>query len=437
MNRKRFTKEFMSKLRKDLRARKSSPFIAKYKPELRQNKVYVEGKLIIPQHQVEALLEDAANGPAVPLGIRSMQHVLKGKYWGITRSMITNYLQSNPILASIRTRPNTRSVDRSQLKGEGSTDFILKKYPNTLGVDLIELTRDSMPDGYIPAKYRARREKQARNYVFVCVHKRSGYLWAVPIVDKEAITVKKAFIPIKREAQKRFGVCKHLESDGGLEFRGEFADYLRQQNIGKRVLRLVPYVERANSTLQRYFVFLAHTKPYEKALKLAVSKFRNIKSRVTGKVIKDVKGLPANFRNVPGEDGKKERQHRKWKGGRHKKSKFAVGDKVRYLKKMADRDKSGFYRSYVGSQNKSKWSAIKTIVAKHAGKYQLDDNSWRKPEDLIKSIEKKKKKVIVRGFPKYKVRQPKPPVARQYALGRPAKKAMRRKNKRKKQGPKV
>ncbi len=436
MNRKRFTKEFMSKLRKDLRARKSSPFIAKYKPELRQNKVYVEGKLIFAQHEVQKFLDKIAKDSAVPLGIRSMQHVLKGKYWGITRSMITNYLQSNPILASIRTRPNTRSVDRSQLKGEGSTDFVLKKYPNTLGVDLIELTRDSMPDGYIPAKYRARREKQARNYVFVCVHKRSGYLWAVPIVDKEAITVKKAFIPIKREAQKRFGVCKHLESDGGLEFRGEFSDYLRQQNIKKRVLRLVPYVERANSTLQRYFVFLAHTKPYEKALKLAVSKFRNIKSRVTGKVIKDVKGLPANFRNVV-IDGKKERQHRKWKGGRHKKSKFAVGDKVRYLKKMADRDKSGFYRSYVGSQNKSKWSAIKTIVAKHAGKYKLDDNSWRKPEDLIKSIEKKKKKVIVRGFPKYKVRQPKPPVARQYAMGRPAKKVMRRKNKRKKQGPKV
>ena len=359
MNRKRFTKEFMSKLRKDLRTGKSTPFIEKYNPELRKSSVYVDNKLIIPQNQVEGYLEDAAKNYAVPLGIRSMQHMILGRVWGVTRSMITNYLQSNPILASIRTRPNTRKVDRSQLKGEGSTDFVLKKYPNTLGVDLIELTRDSMPDNYIPDKYRARR-KQARNYVFVCVHKRSGYLWAVPIVDKEAITVKKAFIPIKREAQKRFGVCRHLESDGGLEFRGEFADYLRQQNIGKRVLRLVPYVERANSTLQRYFVFLAHTKTYEKALKLAVSKFRNIKSRVTGKVIKDVKNLPADFRNVRGNDGKREREHRKWKGGRHKKTKFAVGDKVRYLKKMADRDKSGFYRSYVGSQSKSKWSVIKT-----------------------------------------------------------------------------
>jgi hypothetical protein len=451
VNKYKFTDKFMRQLRKDIRGNKQTAFITKFQPTVKKNgTVKIGDNSIVPRSQVKGVIKTVVEQYDVPLGIRSMQAQLLPKWFGITRSMIRDYLQADGILQEIRRRPNTRTVDRSQLKGEGSTDFILKKYPNTTGIDLIELTTDSLPPNYVPAKFRSRQT--TKNYIAVVVHKRTGYLFAVPIVDKEAGTVKKAFIPIKRRITKLFGGLDHLESDAGLEFAGDFSDYLRQQGIHKKVLRLVSYVERANSTLQRYLIFVAALKKggkpmytYEQALKKAVAKYRNIKSRVTGKtgmqIVKSQEAKDVN-RLRPGiQPG--ERKHRKWQGGRHKKTQFKVGQTVRYLRKMADRDKSGFYRSYVGAHKKKKWSANMTITKKHGNRYKLSNGDWREYTDLI-SVKAKKVPVKPvkkrRGAPAPRYRappKPKPAVRKHVRKGRAADKALRRKNKRKNPGVRV
>ncbi len=447
VNKYKFTDKFMAKLRKDIRAGKKTAFITKFQPKIKNNgDVKIHGKSIVPRSRVNGVIKTMVEQYALPLGIRSMQAQLLPKWFGITRSMIRDYLQSDGILQEIRRRPNTRTVDRSQLKNEGSTDFILKKYPNTTGIDLIELTTDSLPVNYVPAKFRSR--ETTKNYIAVIVHKRTGYLFAVPIVDKEALTVKKAFIPVKRQLTKLFGGVDHVESDAGKEFAGEFSEYLRQQSIHKKVLRLVSYVERANSTFQRYLIFLAALKKggkpmhtYEKAITLAVSKYRNIKSRVTRKTGFEIAQKQENEsvdRLRPAVQ-KGERKHKKWQGGRHKKKQFRVGQTVRYLRKMADRDKSGFYRSYVGAHKKKKRSANLTITKKHGNRYQLSNGDWREYTDLITVVVPKVKKPVKKRpgapAPRYKVQKKKKPAVRQHVRkGRATDKALARKNKRKKKG---
>lgn len=430
LNKYRIDKAFLTKLRKDMRSKKKTKFIEKYNPKIVGDNVKVAGKSLIALERVPKMLQEMIDKTGVPLGIRSLQHIIQERMFGITRSMITNFLQDNPILQEIRTRPGTRTIDRSQLKNEGSTDFILKKYPNTLGIDLIELTRDSIPDNLVPKKYKT---KGGKTYILICVHKRTGFLWGTPIVDKEAKTVVKAFKPMRSSCAKKFGVNKHVETDAGLEFRGEMTDYLRRSRVHRKILRLVPYVERANSTFQRYLIFLAATGPkktglktYEAHIQRAVQKFRNIKSRVIGKTTASIKNESLPKAYVRGE-----RKHKKWQGGRHKKPKFKIGDNVKYLKKFADRDKSGFYRSYVGALKKKKWSAVTKVIKTHGDKYQLTDGSWRQYTDLLKQRVKPK---VQKGFPKYKVRgKPK----QGYQGGRQAQAALKRKNKRKKVAPNV
>ena len=112
VNRTRFNLAFMQKLRKDLREKNYNSFIEKYKPVLRKSNVFIDGKQVIPEKSVERILDKITRHSTAPLGIRTLQDYIQERYIGITRSVITNYLQSDSTLGEIRQRPAGGGVGR-------------------------------------------------------------------------------------------------------------------------------------------------------------------------------------------------------------------------------------------------------------------------------------------------------------------------------------
>ena len=366
MNRTRFTAEFMKKHKKLIRDNKPNRFITKYGVTLKNGNLYSDDKRIVPESQVQTVLERTTKGNG-PLGIRSLQAYIQYRVWGVTRSDIKDFLQSNETLQAIAVRPPTRNVNRADKPKEGTTSFVLHKYPNTIGVDLIKIST---------VMFRDKAYYGKSTHIFVAVHKRSLFIWAYHIPAPNSKQAAKSMKIVLEECKQKFGACGHVEKDAGAEFKGVFSAMMKRRNIRQTVLDLVSYVEKANSTLQRYIAFLADSEPFTRAVAKAVKKMRNIKSRVTGMTSLSFVNSQVNVNRI----------HRKYKGGHKKIRTFQVGDSVRYLLKDAQREKAILYKSYEGAGTKKKWSQNYAISHKKGKKYKVN-GKWRKNIDLMLAMD--------------------------------------------------
>ena len=411
MNRYKFTDEFMTKLKLDYQNKvKYNPFIRKYKPVFKKSGVvYVNDLPIIPQSEVADKLEEITENSESGLGIRSIQAYTRERFHGITRSMITDFLKSNPKYQRMEKRPD-RSTDKKP-KPEGKTAYHLKKHPNTLGIDLIITGEETYGNRY----------KGENDYLCVVVHQYSGYTFCKSMGDsKSSQNTTRVFKQILKEYNKLFPPCTNLIRDGGTEFGGKsdpksksaFQVFLRDQDIKDNEVKKVSFVESKNSQIQRYHVFLMDKYPFRPALALAVKKCNNTPNRTLGgKTPAELTGLTtAKMKQV-------KKIFRKYKGGNkapkvfRPRTKKEPGHKVLILKKSFLKGTDAKYKSYQGNH----WSReIHEVLSRREDKYKVTGVQYMLNHDemklYVKPVYKAKKKAIKKPQPKKpKPKKPKAP----------------------------
>jgi hypothetical protein len=359
---------------------KKDPVITKYNIEDRNGKLFSDNKEIVKTEKRDEVLRDLVLNKAAPLALDQLFWFAKKQYHGLSKRFVKNWLESTEEYQMMKKRPYHLSrVTEQDKEGVVFKNSKVKKHKNLLGVDLVF----------------THKEWSSKKYILVCVHYATSYTWAstikAPLLDndkrrrKAAKHVLNAFRPMLQDCIQRFGKVTKLVSDDGGEFKAEFEAYLGHRDIIKQPIRkgqktMCTWVEKKNSSLCRSIgSLLGMGLGFTKALKLAIQKVNNTKSRVTGKApsewtLQDLnKGPPKRkFRTMP-EQAKKKAQ-----------PEFEVDDRVRHLTPYAQ-GKSVFWKSYESTSVKKRgtWSRIYKIISKdkiygtRGYKYLVNGEYWK------------------------------------------------------------
>ena len=368
LNRYHFTEQFLQQIKADLEKGTFNKFNKKYKPVADKGKIYINGKEVIPRKKVDEKLYEIFQKTESPLGIGNAHTWINENYIGISRKNIRDHLFSDPVYQKIQVRPPASKIDRSKhAKTEGKTSrATFPQYPNTLGIDLIAIGKDWLPESY----------RKTNKYIVVVVHKWSGYVFA-ELLGKHATSkvVLRHFKNILANANKLFGEVRNIDHDQGPEFKAEYADFLKLKHIRHNVLKKVHYVEKANSVLQRNITFISESHTLPKALQLAVEKMNATPNRTNrGKKPIDFTHFKTPFkmmdslRDNSGRSGIAAKKFQKYKGGSRKPAVFKAKDEVQVIMKSMSRETGGIgYKSYKGA-TWSNPSKKKHVVLKKIGK---------------------------------------------------------------------
>jgi hypothetical protein len=394
INRHKISDVMLAQITKALHGKKVSnkinKFITKFPGlKLKKDKVFLNEKRVLSTEELPQILNDELTAGECPLGIDSCYSFLHTKYCGsLTRRNVSAFIKSLESWQLNRTRPpNPDRVKATYTQHrEGVTRFLLSK---KRGGSWNHLTGDLM---YIPKQW-------SKYKYFLCVvHVRSSYCWFESISERHPKDLIAPMKTILTEAESKFGKVEFFSSDKGSEFLGEFAAFLRARGIKVQNGHKSYHAERKIGQFGRAFgqLFGIGVK-FEKALALTVRKLNNVKSRVYGKT-------PVS---VGTHD--KLKKPRILKKGRRKQNpfkQFAIGQRVRYLKKNAEIT-NVMYKSYGGTSRKTKhenWSKITPeIIDKKNNlgiwKYKLSsDEKWRKGYEL-QQIDEVRKLVVKKKSP--------------------------------------
>ena len=153
MNRCRISLPFFIDLKNGLKGkrtnRKTRLFLEKWKPELRDNRLFYQGREVIPYERIEKILKMEAEQNGMPLSRDGAFHYLKTKYVGFKKRTINDWLKRIEQLQLIHKRPhkNTRTnrVNREGIANyrmsasrEGRYNLVLicSRYPNQSGATI-------------------------------------------------------------------------------------------------------------------------------------------------------------------------------------------------------------------------------------------------------------------------------------------------------------
>lgn len=350
MNRYNWTSALIDELKTEVRAGTAYHKLAS-RSTVTKGRLFVDGKKVLTDAEIEPTLQSETETGVAPLGIRSLEHYVLGKYIGITRKHIQNFLSKDKRLQDMQFRPPTSKTVRKKSKKEGDTNFEFDKHPNCLGVDLVALGGQAYDNDF----------RDGSTHLIVVVHKFSSYIWAKSIDSPSASNCKRAFIGILRDARKKFGKVTKLQRDGGGEFKSVFEVFCRKEGVRPQTIFKVSYVERANSTLKRYLKFLSTQHDLDEAVKLALEKMRVTNNRITNKTPNELVGTTTR--------GRPKRVTRSWQGGRTQHKQYKKGDVVQYVRKIAVPETAVLYKSF----NSRTWSTPTTVVRRHGDKYRLAD----------------------------------------------------------------
>lgn len=389
LNRYKFTAPLREELIAQIKEKRlAHPIFKQHVGEIKGGKLYLGGKRVLSPTEVPQALQYYTEKSDAPLGIRSLQHWMNQRFVGATRKQITDFLSVDKRLQDMRQRPATSTVVRVRGKKEGKTSFELKKYPNALGLDLIAWGKRAFSPEFT----------EKFTHALVCVHKYSGYIWALNLLKPDSTEVTKAFAVILKDSQEKFGRTARVDVDDGSEFKSHFRKFCKAKRIDVQTLAKVSYVERANSTLKRTVKFLAPQHRIRQALLLACKKMRQTPNRITGLTPAEVVGMPIQKRPT--------RKHRSWQGGRVKTPVFRKGDQVEYLSKVSKRETSVLYKSFNGQT----WKGPTEVLYRKNNAYRLrgQPNFMFKPHEIrpyVKPVTRTRPNYRIGNVPKIKPRK--------------------------------
>lgn len=199
-------------------------------------------------------------------GQQNFYQLVISKYLGISREDCINFLKSQVDFQL--TRKPKRQFQRPI---NANSCFAI------FAIDLVDL------NPYINIK-----ENKNYRYILTVIDLFSNYTWFFPIKKKEPNNIVDAF-------EELFGQTGNIKprmviSDGGTEFKGEFTEFLQQNNIKKMTTRSYtpqPNVEKANQVLRQIMrhVFVRNKTlawlPYLKDMQLAKNSFYDARFKST------------------------------------------------------------------------------------------------------------------------------------------------------------
>src|SRR5579885_1152849 len=233
-------------------------FKSKYEGfELKDDKLFKDGKEVVPQEKINEVLSSLYNNAETSLNGRDRFYQRVAElYIGISRAQVHEFLK-NQETYQLHLRPTRVKI----------VNPIVSYAPyNIFQADLIELSDFKvLNNGY--------------EYVLVVIDVYSKFMWVAPLKNKSASTVTKAFEEIIKESPP-----KTLQTDRGSEFlNSDFQAMLKKYDITH--VASAPYnpkqqavVERSNQTLKH--LIYAHmtqfnTKRWVDVLPTLVNNYNN------------------------------------------------------------------------------------------------------------------------------------------------------------------
>ena len=367
MNKCRISTQFLSRVKKHLKGspenRRVRDWVAKWKPEARQGKVFYKGKQVVPLEATEAMLKTAAESKGMPLSRDGAFEWLKERYWGFKQRRVNAWLKSVEQLQLIRRKPHSKTRINSQNR-EGVRNWRLAPKldgPWTLGVDLFDIPK----------------EWSAYKFFMVSVLQKTGFVWLHPLKGKFAKYTTTKLRQVFADCKKRFGgEPGAVYVDDGNEFKGDFKKFVESKGAYRKPIKLVSWVEKKNSTFARTFAVMRSMYGFKKALELTLEKVNGTQNRVTRRA-------PAAW--TPEDFLKKTKRHNKKMKINPKRLKpvtYEPGTRVRHALR-ATLGKTAFYKSYEGmrSRKHAMWSKrVFTIEQRRKvsgrWKYRVNDQWW-------------------------------------------------------------
>ena len=335
-------------------------FIRDFNPEVKKGRLYIDGKPVIREKNVERFVKYVILNTSAPLGIESLHSYIGKRYgFGVSRREIKKILGADTKYQNMRKRGDRPAGKRYER--EGKTSQVYAKYKNPLGMDLIEIG-DKFERAYVGDI----------RYLLVVVHKFTGYTFVRTARDKKAATILREFKKIYEQCKQIFGVSSYLERDAGGEFvSDDWAAYRKKEGLFDRVERKSSFVEARNSLLQRNLHMIARAHAFKKALDLAVRKINNTPNRTLGG------RTPNELSQMKDKPRKRYKKYKNKESNRVRK--FSVGDKVHYLLKQSQRG-NAFYKSFADHWSKS----VHTVEKKVGKKYKISGISYTLfPDELV------------------------------------------------------
>ena len=372
MNRYQFTVPSIKKAISFLKTKKGPKptFLDKYSGEVKNGKLFLEGKMVIPSTHKASTLRKLVLGGTVPMTRDALYHYLKGQVVGISRQDIQNFLGKQRIIRETDNQQATTSRKKRKVNTKGQ-----------LHIDLVEVYWKDLPfePNYPdpPGLTKAEKKQGVKvnpkgGYFFGCVDSLTALSWY-----KYAPRKSHRFItPLAKEAfqymSKQLGVPLKkmtVKMDDGKEF-----DRPLYSKWGLKVFKVKssPFIEGKNSHFQRVFYRVAKTyktRNLTEMTKLSMAQLNRTVSSVTKKtpleaVQTSTEALSSRYNSHRGKVSKSAVKLRPLK----------VGDRVR-VRKIGDKDKSIKYKAYKGIM----WSTEKyKVTRKQGNRYTVGGKSYHR-----------------------------------------------------------
>ncbi len=291
MNRFKFTKDNVDTIKAYLKtgAGRKPNILSKFPGEIKKNKLYIDGKVVVMKKDVEKFLRKKIYDGKTPLTRDAAYFWLSKHVAGISRKDVDNFLKKQrSIRETDNQQPSTkRKPNRVNTKGR-------------LHIDLVEITFKDLPfDPIIPKNKRLWKtltdEEKAEGedvndkhgYFFGCVDS----ITSLSFYQFSNFKNYKYITPIAKECfewfSKKLGIPMSkltLKSDAGSEF-----DWNRYKKWGIRsfIVKSDPFIEGKNSHFQRVLYRIAKmkkTRNLDKLCNLAMIQLNRTVSSVSGDI---------------------------------------------------------------------------------------------------------------------------------------------------------
>ena len=160
MNRFKFDLERIKIIKKAISNKQSIPILKRFPIKSKDNRLYYEGKPIIPKEDVDAVLTREL-GLGLPIAMESGFAYLLKKYWGVKRSVWREFLKNTEPWQKLKTRKLIKPAEHNK------TEYVLKSTTPIAGMDLVDLSKTAYSRGF----------REAYKYLLVCVIKGSNLIF--------------------------------------------------------------------------------------------------------------------------------------------------------------------------------------------------------------------------------------------------------------------
>ena len=235
-------------------------FMKKYPFKVKGNKLFLEGREVIPNEDRETYLRGILydKDSDYPLARDSLFYLLKKEVINISKRFIESFLKKQKVI-----------VERTAKPRKEKRKFVVNiKKAGAVSGDLVHIEKNDLPDGYMPDieqedmnAYIPGSDDNKPNwskvkktyYMYNIVDKLTGYLCTeiVPSKDERIIwaATQKLFDRMAKALNTPVTV---LELDQGTEFNLSEKN-LKKQKVTVKRLRTNALVESVNAKLQRIF----------------------------------------------------------------------------------------------------------------------------------------------------------------------------------------